>query len=54
MLIIYETKLDGSFPTRQFLINGFNEQSRQIRNRNGGRTFKKIHSKIKFGINPYK
>ena len=36
ILTIQETKLDSSFPTGQFLINGYSEPYRLDRNRNGG------------------
>ena len=36
ILIITETKLDSTFPTTQFLINGFCKPQRLDRNRNGG------------------
>ena len=36
ILVITETKLDSTFPTSQFLINGFCRPYRQDRNRNGG------------------
>ena len=35
ILLISETKIDSSFPTAQFLINGFTTYRRD-RNRNGG------------------
>ena len=34
--MISETKLDDSFPTRQFLIKGFSAPYRLERNRSGG------------------
>ena len=36
ILIITETKLDSTFPTSQFLINGFCKPFRRDRNRDGG------------------
>ena len=36
ILLISETKIDGSFPTAQFLIPGFSEPYRRDRSRNGG------------------
>ena len=36
ILTIAETKLDGSFPTNQFLIKGFHQPFRLDINRNGG------------------
>ena len=36
VLMISETKLDDSFSTGQFLINGFNGPIGQDRNKNGG------------------
>ena len=36
VLIIVETKLDGSFPTNQFSIDGFRQPFRLDRNKNGG------------------
>ena len=36
LLVLSETHLDSSFPTSQFLIDGFNVPYRQDRNRNGG------------------
>ena len=36
VMIIGETKLDGSYPTSQFLIDGFAEPFRRDRNANGG------------------
>ena len=36
VLVIVETKLDKSFPTKQFLIPGYNKPYRLDRNRNGG------------------
>ena len=35
-LVITETKLDSTFPTSQFLIEGYSEPYRFDRNRNGG------------------
>ena len=35
ILLILETKVDSSFPTAQFLIDGFTTY-RRYRNRNGG------------------
>ena len=36
VLIVTETKLDSSFPSAQFLIDGFAEPFRRDRNKNGG------------------
>ena len=36
MLIVTETKLDPSFPSGQFLIDGFAKPFRRDRNKNGG------------------
>ena len=36
ILTIQETKLDSSFPSAQFLIDGYSEPYRLDRNRNGG------------------
>ena len=36
ILVIQETKLDPSFPTTQFMINGYKKPYRLDRNRNGG------------------
>ena len=36
ILVITETKLDSTFPTSQFLIEGYSEPYRFDRNRNGG------------------
>ena len=36
VLVLTETKLDDTFPTGQFLVNGFSEPYRLDRNRNGG------------------
>ena len=36
ILMISETKLDSSFPTGQFLINGYSEPFRIDRNSQGG------------------
>ena len=36
ILVITETKLDTTFPTSQFLIEGYSEPYRFNRNRNGG------------------
>ena len=36
ILVLTETKLDASFPTEQFLINGFSKPYRSDRNRQGG------------------
>ena len=36
ILMISETKLDSSFPTGQFLINGYSEPFRNDRNSQGG------------------
>ena len=36
VLIILETKIDNTFPTAQFRINGFSEPFRKDRDRNGG------------------
>ena len=36
ILVITESKLDSSFPTNQFIIDGFSKPYRLDRNRNGG------------------
>ena len=36
ILVNTETKLDNTFPTSQFLVDGFYEPIRLDRNRNGG------------------
>ena len=36
ILVLTETKLDDTFPTAQFLVNGFSEPYRRDRNRKGG------------------
>ena len=36
ILVLTETKLDGSLPDSQFLVDGFSEQFRIDRNRSGG------------------
>ena len=36
MIVIQETKLDHSFSTEQFIINGYKKPYRLDRNRNGG------------------
>ena len=36
ILIVTETKLDSTFPTSQFVIDGYSEPHRFDRNRNGG------------------
>ena len=36
ILVLAETKLDGSFPTSQFLINNYNEPTRSDRSEHGG------------------
>ena len=36
ILVLTETKLDSSFPTRQFIIPGFSRPFRLDRNKNGG------------------
>ena len=36
ILIVTETKLDSTFPTSQFVIDGYSEPYRFDRNRNGG------------------
>ena len=36
ILVLTETKLDASFPSNQFLIDGFSQPYRHDRNRNGG------------------
>ena len=36
ILVITETKLDSTFPTSQFLIEGYSEPYRFDKNRNGG------------------
>ena len=35
ILVLNETKLDDTFSTAQFLVNGFSESYRLDRNRNG-------------------
>ena len=37
VIIVKETKLDTTFPTFQFLIEGYSEPCRFVRNRNGDR-----------------
>ena len=39
ILVITENKLDSTFPTSQFLIEGYSEPYRFDRNRNGGGVF---------------
>ena len=46
ILMILETKLDGSFPDSQFLIEGFGKPFRLYRNRNGGGIMLFIRSNI--------
>ena len=36
ILVLTETKLDNSFPTNQFVIEGYSKPFRLDRNRNGG------------------
>lgn len=36
ILVLTETHLDSSFPTEQFLLDGFKIPYRQDRNKNGG------------------
>ena len=36
ILVVTETILDDTFPTAQFLVNGFSDPYRLDRNRNGG------------------
>ena len=36
ILVLIEVKIDKTFPTAQFLVNGFSEPYRLDRNRNGG------------------
>ena len=36
ILVLIEAKIDNTFPTEQFLVNGFSEPYRLDRNRNGG------------------
>ncbi len=36
ILVLAETKIDGSFPTSQFLINNYNEPTRSDRSEHGG------------------
>ena len=36
ILVLTETKLDDTFPTTQFLVNGFSEPYRPDRNRKRG------------------
>ena len=36
ILIVTETKLSSTFPTSQFMIDGYSEQYRFDRNKNGG------------------
>ena len=36
ILDLIEAKIDNTFPTAQFLVNGFSEPYRLDRNRNGG------------------
>ena len=44
--MISETKLDSSFPTRQFHIHGFSEPCRFDRNSNGGEILLQIRDGI--------
>ena len=39
ILVLAETKLGDTFPTAQFLVNGFSEPYRLDRNRSGGRGY---------------
>ena len=36
VMIVVETKLDDSYPTSQFYINGYSKPFRRDRNKNGG------------------
>ena len=45
ILVLIEAKIDNTFPTAQFLVNGFSEPYRLNRNRNGGRLMIQIPSK---------
>ena len=46
ILIVTETKLDSTFPTSQFMIDGYSEPYRFDRNRNGGKVFIYIREDI--------
>ena len=46
ILIVTETKLDSTFPTSQFMIDGYSEPYRFDRNRNGGKVFIYIRENI--------
>ena len=46
ILILTETKLDDSFPTSQFMVDGFSKPYRQDRNRNGDGIMIYIHDDI--------
>ena len=48
ILVLTETKLDDTFPTAQFLVNGFSEPYILDRNRKGGRGYG-LHSWLLFG-----
>ena len=50
ILMISETKLDESFPTGQFLIDGFHEPVRLDRNRNGGGILLYIREDVPFKV----
>ena len=45
ILVLIEIKIDNTFPTVQFLVNGFSEPYRLDRNRNGGGVMTKIPNK---------
>ena len=46
ILIFTEKKLDSTFPTSQFMIDGYNEPYRFHRNRNGGEVLIYIREEI--------
>ena len=46
ILVISETKLDESFPTNQFLIDGFKKPFRCDRNSNGGGILVYVRDKV--------
>ena len=46
IMIIGETKLDGSYPTTQFMIDGFSKPFRRDRNKNGGGILCYVHNDI--------
>ena len=52
ILVISETKLDESFPTSQFLIDGFKKPFRYDRNSNGGGIL--VYVRDKFPANEIK